>query len=207
MHVHLALAWAYARVKEFFDINSFGLPSNFLQDKDQRYYENLAEFHKTYEGVREASWDDFSLQDVVYEYLVGIAAEGAVCAEISNSFRDPESFRGQIQAVNEGIEKARKETGIEVRIIATSLRNSGADHALKLAQYLAAHTDDGDFRYVAAFGLVGDETVDSLAEYEPAMQVAWNDAGLGVAPHGGEQDVRNLVDFLDIVPRLWSREF
>ncbi len=196
MHVHISLALSndtfVRRVKK----RRTPLELDFLTERETRYYPNLTNFHETYEACRGMTVDNAELAVTVQEYLERIAREGAIYAEISNSYREGDDFAKQMEAVSIGIEAARANTGIESRIIVTSLRNYGAERAEQAATYLAQNPNP----LITGFGLVGDESVNPFSDFERALNIAWHDAGLGLTPHVAEQHVHNAVDFLEVVP-------
>lgn len=196
MHVHIALALSpelfLRRIKQ----GRTTIRPRFLLDRDRRYYPELVDHHAVYEAMRHITSTPNELAQVTQNYLERIAREGAIYAEISNSFRDPKLFESQMDAIEEAIRCARHNTGIEARIVVTSIRNMGAAHALKAAKHLSKHRR----ALVTGFGLAGEENLDALMAYKQAFHVAWHEAGLGLAPHVAEQHLHNAIDFLDAVP-------
>lgn len=162
--------------------------------KHLRLYDDLAAHHRVYESLRDAT-RTHELRDVAAGYLSQIADEGCIYAEISISYRNREAHVLNIEALTEAIDWARANKGIETRIVVTSLRNYGAAFAEQAVKDLALMKHPS----VTGFGLVGDECVDSLLTYKNALERAWKE-GFGLAPHVGEQDVQNAIDYLDILP-------
>jgi adenosine deaminase len=197
MHVHIALALSpevfLRRIKD----GRTGIGPEFLIERDHRYYPTLTDHHETYERMRDVTATQAELAQVTQDYLERIAREGAIYAEISNSFRDPSKFDAQVDALEEGIKWARANTGIEARIVVTGIRNAGAAHAELAAKHLAKYPR----QFVTGFGLAGEENLDSFAEYAGALNIAWHEAGLGLTPHVAEQFVHNAIDFLRMIPQ------
>jgi adenosine deaminase len=196
MHVHISLALAnesfIRRVKK----KRTPLSLDFLIDRETRYYPDLKKFHHTYEAMRHMTSTNQELASTVQRYLERIAREGAIYAEISNSFRNPESFDAQIEAVEEGIKAAKENTGLETRIVVTTLRDHGGEKALEAVKHLKRSPK----KYVGAFGLVGDESLNTMNEFSESLHYAWHEAGIGLTPHVAEQYLHNAVDFLSSVP-------
>jgi adenosine deaminase len=197
MHTHISLALSneafIRRVKK----KRTDLSLEFLIDRETRYYPDLAKFHGTYESMRHMTNTQQELADTVQGYLERIAREGAIYAEISNSYRAGADFEWQMEAVSAGIECARHNTGIEARIIVTTLRDHGAEKAEAAANFLSTYKNP----YVTGFGLVGDEGLNQFMEFSKALNIAWHDAGLGLSPHVAEQHLHNAVDFLEAIPQ------
>lgn len=197
MHIHISLALSnevfLRRIQEM----RTPIKPEFLLERDHRYYPDLKDHHRMYEAMRHITSTPDELAQVTQMYLERIAREGAIYAEISNSFRNPALFESQMDAISEAIECARHNTGIEARIVVTTLRDMGHQQAEMAARYLAEHPR----KLVTCFGLVGDESLDRLSDYKTAMAIAFNEAGLGLAPHVAEQYLHNAVDFLDALPK------
>jgi len=197
MHTHISLALSneafIRRVKK----KRTDLSLDFLVDRETRYYPDLTKFHGTYESMRHMTNTQQELADTVQGYLERIAREGAIYAEISNSYREGSDFEWQMDAISAGIEAARHNTGIETRIVVTTLRNHGAAKAEAAAQFLSTYKNP----YVTGFGLVGDEGVNQFMEFSKALNIAWHEAGLGISPHVAEQHLHNAVDFLEVIPQ------
>lgn len=197
MHVHISLALSnetfIRRVKK----KRTPLNIDFIVERETRYYPDLTKFHATYESMRHMTSTPQELADTVQHYLERIAREGTIYAEISNSFREGADFEAQMEAVSAGIEAARHNTGIESRIVVTTLRDHGPEKAEAAAKFLKTYTNP----YITAFGLVGDEGVNQFMGFSKALHIAWHEAGLGLTPHVAEQHLHNAVDFLQAVPR------
>ena len=196
MHVHISLGLSneafIRRVKK----KRTNLSLDFLVDRETRYYPELPDFHGTYESMRHMTNTSQELANTVQQYLERIAREGAIYAEISNSFREGNAFTDQMDAICAGIEAARHNTGIETRIVVTTLRDHGPEKAEQAAKFLSQYQNP----YITAFGLVGDEGLNQFMGFSKALHMAWHEAGLGLTPHVAEQHLHNAVDFLEAVP-------
>lgn len=196
MHVHISLALSNDAFTRRVKKRRTPLDLNFLVERETRYYPNLTDFHNTYENCRDMTADTQELASTVQQYLERIAREGAIYAEISNSYRAGGEFIDQMAAVSAGMEAARQNTGIESRIVVTTLRNSGPEKAEEAVKALSKMNNPD----ITGFGLVGDESVNRFSDFKRALHIAWHDAGLGLTPHVAEQHLHNAVDFLDGVP-------
>ena len=197
MHIHIGLALSHEVFLRRIKKGRTSITPEFLIDRAHRYYDTLAHHHATYERMRHITSTQSELAQVTQDYLERIAREGAIYAELSSSFRDANTFESQMDAVEEGIRCARANTGIEARIVVTSIRNMGAAHAETVARHMAVHRRD----LVTGFGLAGEENLNAFSEFKTALHIAWHEAGLGLAPHVAEQFVHNAVDFLEAVPK------
>jgi adenosine deaminase len=90
---------------------------------------------------------------------------------------DEEHFGG----IAAGIDDARRDHGIEARILAAAVRNHGVESAERLASRLAADRHP----YVVGFQLAGDEAGFPPGPFARAYEIA-ADSGLGCSVHAGE---------------------
>jgi adenosine deaminase len=90
---------------------------------------------------------------------------------------DAEHFGG----IAAGIDDARRDFGIESRIIALVVRNHGAESAEAIARRLA----DDRHPYVVGFNLGGDEAGYPPQQFARAYEIA-SASGLGCTAHAGE---------------------
>jgi adenosine deaminase len=196
MHVHISLALSVEMFIRRVKKKRTSIHLDFLIERESRYYPRLQDFHHTYEAMRHITSTPYELAEVTQTYLERIAREGCIYAEISFSYRPGAIFDAQIEALAEAIEVARLNTGIEARIVVTTLRDAGpeiAEQAIRACMRIKSP-------FIVAFGLVGDEAIGSLRDYKKQLSLAWNEAGLGLVPHVAEQSIHNAIDFLDALP-------
>ena len=85
------------------------------------------------------------------------------------------------EALEGGIDRARRDFGIEGRIIIICIRHLGPERALAMVQAMVAEPH----RYVVGFGMGGDEASFTPADFAPAYRLA-HDKGFGCTVHAGE---------------------
>jgi adenosine deaminase len=123
-------------------------------------------------------------REITYEYLAQVADEGAIYVELTASpdhaalvgLSDDEHLLG----IAAGIDEARRDHGIEGRILLSAVKNFGVERALRVARYAAGRPHP----YVVGFAMAGDERV-PVADFHEAFQIAAA-AGLGCSVHAGE---------------------
>ncbi|MCL4169110.1 UNVERIFIED_CONTAM: hypothetical protein GTU68_022492, partial [Idotea baltica] len=102
-----------------------------------------------------------------------------------------------VEAISEGIENAKTNTGIEGRIVVTGVRHSGVE-AVTMAAQLAANNPHP---LVTGFGIAGDERMYQPSDFSYAFDIA-RDAGLGLTAHAGEfggpESVREAINHLKV---------
>jgi adenosine deaminase len=137
--------------------------------------------------------------DVTYDYLKRSADEGCIYAEITIS-ADHGTMVGltypqMLDAIAKGYEKAKAETGIEMRLISTCVRHYGPEGALKVGQL----TKQNPHPLVTGFGMAGDETAFTIADFKPAYDASglhYRTAHAGEAT--GPETVRQARDILKV---------
>jgi adenosine deaminase len=100
-----------------------------------------------------------------------------------------------LDAITAGYERAKKETGIEARLISTCVRHYGPEGAVKVGKI----THDHPHPLVTGFGMAGDENACTVADFKSAYDAAglpYRTAHAGEA--AGPQSVRDARDVLKI---------
>ncbi|ORE98368.1 adenosine deaminase [Aurantimonas sp. 22II-16-19i] len=123
--------------------------------------------------------------DLAFAHLSGLAAAGALYAEF---FISPDHARASgtepdvyARGLAAGIARARRETGIEARMIAVGVRHLGAEAVEAAARFAAG----AGRPLITGFNLAGDERIGQPRDFMRAFDIA-RDAGLGLTAHAGE---------------------
>jgi adenosine deaminase len=148
-------------------------------------WRDFLSFLDAYDRVCLAVVTPVDFGDVIYSYLASIARQGAVYAEI---FCSPErakvrglSYAAWLEGLVGGIERARRDFGIEGRIVAICIRHFGPERALDMARAVVAEPHP----FVVGFGMGGDEAKFAPADFAPAYRLI-HEQGLGCTVHAGE---------------------
>ena len=185
LHVHLEGTATPAMIRRLAERHGVPVPTGVFADEDTFAWTDFLDFLNTYDMAASLIRTAEDYRDITYDYLVRCAAEGAVYVELIASpdhadaagLSDAEHFGG----IAQGIDDARADHGIEARIVATAVRQFGAERATALARRLAADRHP----YVVGWNLAGDE-----AGYPPGLFAAAYDiaagSGLGCTVHAGE---------------------
>jgi adenosine deaminase len=154
--------------------------------EDGRFrYDDFLDFLRTYDLAASVIRTGEDYRDVVYEYLCQCARGGAIYVELTASpdharlvgLEDEEHLDG----IARGIDEARRDTGIEGRILISAVRNFGVEQAVGVARYAAARPHP----YVVGFSMAGDEAGYPAQDFAEAFAIV-ADAGLGCTVHAGE---------------------
>ncbi len=191
LHVHLEGTAPPALIARIAERNGLALPDGMLGDDGRFHYTDFLHFLRTYDLAASVIRTAEDYRDITYEYLSSIASDGAIYAELLAS-PDHAALVGlsdedHLGGIATGIDDARRDHGIDARIVLTAVRNFGPERALRVAR----HTAERPHPYVVGFGLAGDERVPP-AEFAEAFAIA-ADAGLGCCVHAGEWEGPNSI--------------
>ena len=199
LHCHLEGSVPPALARELAARNGLALPAGLFGEDGHYVWTDFLSFLDAYDRVCGVLRTPRDFGDILYSYLKRSAAEGAVYVEMFCSPERPKAlgipYAQWLGALVSAIERARRDFGIEGRIIAICIRHLGPDRALALAQQIVAEPHP----YVVGLGMGGDEGKYSKADFAPAYRLA-NDNGLGCTVHAGE--VRGPESVWDAIREL-----
>jgi len=184
LHVHLEGTAPPELIARIAARNGVPLPDGMLHEQGHFHYSDFLHFLRTYDLAASVIRTAEDYREITYEYLAGVAQQGGIYVELTASpdhaalveLSDDEHLRG----IAWGIDDARRDHGIEARILLSAVKNFGADQANRVARHAAERTHP----YVVGFALAGDERI-PLADFAQAFAIA-ADAGLGCTVHAGE---------------------
>jgi adenosine deaminase len=185
LHVHVEGAASPDLVRRIAARNRVAVPDGVFTGDGRFRWSDFLDFLTTYDAATSVIRTGEDYRDIVYEYLVACAAEGAIYVELTASadhaadvgLSDEEHLAGLAQ----GIDDARAETGIEGRIVMSCVRHFGPEKARDVAR----RTVEAPHPYVTGFGMGGDEAGFPPGEFAGAFAIA-REAGLGLTVHAGE---------------------
>jgi adenosine deaminase len=185
LHVHLEGTAPPDLIRRIAERNGLAVPEGTFAAADRFAYRDFLDFLDTYDKAASVIRTGEDYRDIAYEYLVKCAGEGAVYVELTAS---PDHARlvgltdeEHIDGVARGIHDARRETGIEARILISCVRNFGVEPALRVARFAAERPHP----LIVGFSMAGDEENYPPGAYAEAFELA-AEAGLGCTVHAGE---------------------
>jgi adenosine deaminase len=185
LHCHLEGSVPPVLARELAARNGLDLPPGLFGEDGHYAWKDFLSFLDAYDRVCGVLRKPRDFGDVLYSYLQRTAAEGAVYVEMFCSPERPKAlgipYADWLAALVDAIDRARRDFGIEARIIAICIRHLGPDRALALAKQMLAEPHP----YVVAFGMGGDEGKFAPADFAPAYRLA-HDKGYGCTIHAGE---------------------
>jgi adenosine deaminase len=185
LHCHLEGSIPPVLARELAARNGVALPDGMFDGKGHYVWQDFLSFLDAYDRVCAALKVARDFGDVLYGYLKGAAAEGAVYVEMFCSPERPKalgiSYDDWLTALEDAIDRARRDFGIEGRIVVICIRHLGPERALALAEQMVAEPH----HYVVGFGMGGDEAKFTPADFAPAYHLA-REHGFGCTVHAGE---------------------
>lgn len=202
LHVHLEGTVSPALAMQLAARNNMPLPAGIFNEKGDYNWTTFPEFLNSYDAASSTIRTHQDYVDVTYDYLAAIAQQGAIYAELTLGPDIPALFgmgySTYLNAVAEGVEKARADWDIEARFIICMIRHMGPETAKKLMQAVA----ENPHPLVVGVGLAGNELMHSPADFAPAFLRAHKELGLGCTAHAGEvagaESVKATIDVLPV---------
>ena len=185
LHVHLEGTAPPALVRQIAARNGVTLPDRLVGADGRFRYADFIDFLRTYDLAASVIRTAQDYRDITYEYLRQCAGEGTIYVELTASpdhaglvgLSDDEHLRG----VADGIDDARRDYGIEARILLSAVRNFGVRQAIRIAR----HAAERPHPYVVGFSMAGDEGNFPAEDFAEPFEIAAA-AGLGCTIHAGE---------------------
>ncbi|MCB1387090.1 MAG: adenosine deaminase [Nitratireductor sp.] len=164
-------------------------------------WEDFTSFLKAYDLAASLFRTPEDYIGLARDHFVRLAGQGCIYGEVFSSPDHAErmgcSYPAMTEAIAEGIDQARVETGIEGRIVVTGVRHVGIEAVEKAAMLAVRHPHP----LVTGFGMAGDERVGHPSQFRRAFDIA-RDGGLGLTCHAGEfggpQSVEAVLDHLAV---------
>ncbi len=205
LHVHLEGTISPQMVMHLAERNKTTVPPGLIKDGhfnwqgDGTGRGDLLAFVQAYDEATSVMKAAVDYTDITYDYLKRSADEGCIYAEIGISADHGTqvglTYPEMLEAITRGYERAKKETGIEARLISTCVRHYGPEGARKAGQV----THDHPHPLVTGFGMAGDENAYTVADFKPAFDLsglAHRTAHAGEA--AGPESIRAARDVLKI---------
>ena len=157
LHCHLEGSIPPALARELAARNGLGVPPGLIGEHGHYVWKDFLSFLATYDLVCTTLRTARDFGDVIYSYLASVARQGAVYVEMFCSPERPAAlgitYNAWLEALEGGIDRARRDFGIEGRIIIICIRHLGPERALAMARKMVAEPH----HYVVGFGMGGDE--------------------------------------------------
>lgn len=184
LHLHLRGTITAVTARRLAARNGISLPEYLLAVPGYSWTD-FSSFLRVYDRIASLVATATDLEEVAYDHLSSVAAEGTGYVEFMLSTphegRGGVTYEDQMAAIDAAADRALEETGIECRIIATAVRHLGPDAATTAARTAAR----GGSHRLVGFGLTGDERQYETALFREAFAIARAE-GLRTTAHAGE---------------------
>ena len=186
LHVHLEGAVSPAALLAAARRNGFALPVQTVEELAEfMRFRDFDHFIAAWFATTPALQTEQDYRELVVDYARRAQARGAVYLEAIFSPCDKLdqgiSFDTVFTGFTDGVQAAREQLGIEVRLTPDVTRGVDLDVAKRTAEYAVRFKDRG----IVALGLGGLESQYPPEPYAPAFEIA-RAGGLGSVPHAGE---------------------
>ncbi|HYM57825.1 MAG TPA: adenosine deaminase [Solirubrobacteraceae bacterium] len=185
LHVHVEGTVTPDLARRLAERNGVEVPAGTIASDGRFAWSDFVDFLRVYDAATSVIRSGRDYRDIVFEYLVRCAEEGAIYVELTAS-ADHAALVGisdedHLDGIAQGIDDARAQTGIEARIIMSCVRHFGPEKAVEVAR----RTVERPHPYVTGFGMGGDEAAYPAHLFSDAYAIAAR-AGLGLTVHAGE---------------------
>jgi aminodeoxyfutalosine deaminase len=200
LHVHLEATFRPEVLFQIARRNGVALPVATVEElREFCRYRDFSHFIEVWYATTGALIADADFREVVVDYAARAAAEGAVYLEGIFSPIDAVNrgadWDAVFSGVCDGVQQAREEHGVELRLTPDITRGLPVEDACEMARRAIGYRERG----IVAIGLGGPEAEFPPEPYAPAFDIA-RDGGLGSVPHAGETagpaSVRGALDAL-----------
>jgi adenosine deaminase len=197
LHCHIEGAASTALVAA--QARKYGAKIDCLIDGDNFVWTDFTTFLKAYDlaAALFRTEEDYAL--LAQSYFDSIAEDGAIYGEIFISTNHAQSCgldpKLYVEGLAEGMRRAKANTGIETRMVATGLRHMGPEGVDEAAEWLLANPHP----LITGWGMAGEERMHNPKDFARSFE-KMRDAGYGITVHAGElvgwQSVADALDWL-----------
>ncbi|MGB2517120.1 MAG: adenosine deaminase, partial [Pseudomonadales bacterium] len=185
LHGHLEGCIYPNLVRRLAERNNIKLSDDLFTAEDTFAWDDFVEFLNAYDAASLCLRNGDDYEEIMYEYLKQCAVEGVIYLE---TFISPDhaatvgiSYDDMVQGCARAIDRAQAEFKIIGRLIVSCVRHLGPEQAVKVAELMV----NNPHPYVVGFGMGGNESMFTQADFAPAFELA-HAAGLGCTTHAGE---------------------
>jgi adenosine deaminase len=201
LHSHLEGCIQPDLVRTIAQRNGISLKQDLFTADDMFAWSDFVGFLNAYDEASFCLRKPQDYRDIMYTYMQQCAEEGTIYAE---TFISPDhaaavgmSYDEMLSGCVQGIDDAQRDFVIVGRLIISCVRHLGPEQALIVAQQLV----DNPHPYSVGFGVGGNESMFTQADFAPAFNVAAA-AGYACTTHAGEvlgpESVWDAIDNLPV---------
>ena len=185
LHLHLEGSMKPSLVRQLAKRNGIVVPETLFAPDETYIWKDFLDFLSTYDKVTAVLKNKHDYRDMTYAYLAECVRANTVYAELlyssDHALLCGISIEESLEGVIQGIEDAKRDFGIEARILLAFVRHFGVDKCIEVAKWAAANPHP----LITGVNLAGDEIHFPAEQFSKAFRIA-ADAGLGCTTHAGE---------------------
>ncbi|MHA2041661.1 MAG: adenosine deaminase, partial [Candidatus Thorarchaeota archaeon] len=202
LHVHILGTIRPRTLLDFIDEGGFETPYKSEEDLAQLLqFQDFGHFISVYSEVVNFISKEKQFERLAFEMLEDLAASNVRYAEISFSAPDHMrrrelEFGAMLDAIDRGIRRAHRKTGIEADVRIDLVRNYGPESAMEVLDWIRERLDS-----IVSVDIGGSEHNFPAKPFAPVYKEARN-LGLHLVAHAGEaegpESIWDVIKFLEV---------
>ncbi|MHA2303529.1 MAG: adenosine deaminase [Candidatus Thorarchaeota archaeon] len=202
LHVHILGTIRPRTLLDFIDEGGFETPYKSEEDLAQLFqFQDFGHFISVYSEVVNFISKEKQFERLAFEMLEDLAASNVRYAEISFSAPDHMrrrelEFGAMLDAIDRGIRRAHRKTGIEADVRIDLVRNYGPESAMEVLDWIRERLDS-----IVSVDIGGSEHNFPAKPFAPVYKEARN-LGLHLVAHAGEaegpESIWDVIKFLEV---------
>jgi adenosine deaminase len=201
LHVHLEGTMRPTVAKQLAKKNRLDFPEKLLGSNETYRCEDFNHFLRAYQQVSELLRCDEDYSFITYDYLARCAEQQAIYIEMmcapDLAAMNQVNYQQLIAGMADGIDRAKKDFGLDARILVTIVRHLSIQHSFAMVEQAL----ENPHPYVVGLGMAGDEINHPAKRFAEIFQLA-HENGLQCTAHGGEvmgaESVWQVIRYLPV---------
>lgn len=185
LHLHLEGSMKPNLVRQLAKRNGLIVPEDMFAPDETYIWKDFLDFLQVYDKATVVLKNRQDYRDMTYTYLQECARVNTLYVELiyssDHALLCGVSIEDSLEGVIQGIQEAKRDFGIEARILLAFVRHFGVEKCINVAKWAAANPHP----LVTGVNLAGDEINFPAERFSEAFRIAAN-AGLQCTTHAGE---------------------
>lgn len=185
LHLHLEGSMKPTLVRYLASRNGLTVPENMFAPDETYIWKDFLDFLRVYDKATVVLKTVQDYRDMTYAYLEDCARVNTLYVELiyssDHALLCGVSIEDSLAGVVQGINDAKRDFGIEARILLAFVRHFGVEKCIEVAKWAAANPHP----LITGVNLAGDEINFPAELFSEAFRIA-ADAGLQCTTHAGE---------------------
>ena len=185
LHLHLEGTMKPTLVRYLAKRNGLTVPEDMFAPDETYIWKDFLDFLHVYDKATVVLRKPQDFRDMTYAYLEECAKANTLYVELlyssDHALLCGISIEDSLEGVVQGIKDAKRDFGIEARILLAFVRHFGVQKCIDVAKWAKANPHP----YITGVNLAGDEINFPAEQFSEAFRIAV-DAGLQATAHAGE---------------------